>query len=186
MLDTARQGGDFREQALVRGTGHDLMGVALRAGVWTDDDDGRAEEFDEMPASAGDGEDVGVGGDGAEDLEGGVVLEEEIVFDSQAADVFEHMAELHVFGVGAEAVESIHSQEMLYEILVTKTSKRERRKEERLRLMECVLSGNLRRGTKGKLTYHDHQSSTHVGSAQTPLSDTAGRNGSYSNGNTHA
>ena len=107
MLDTSRQGGDFGEQALVGWTGHDLMGVSLGAGVWTDDDDGGAEVFDEMPAGAGDGEDVGVGGDGAEDLEGGVVLEEEVVFDAEAADVFEHVAELHVFGVGAETVESI-------------------------------------------------------------------------------
>lgn len=52
-----------------------------------------------MPACAGDGEDVGVGADVAEDFEGGVVLEEEVHVDADAADVFEHVRELHVLGV---------------------------------------------------------------------------------------
>ena len=81
MLDTARQHGDFREQALVCRAGHDLVPVSLGAGVGPDDDDGWTEVFDEMPPGAGDGEDVGVGGDLAEDLEGGVMLEEQVEFD---------------------------------------------------------------------------------------------------------
>ena len=86
--------------------GHDLMRVALGAGVGADYCDCGAEELDEVPACACDGEEVYVGGDVAQDFEGRVVLEEEVGFYAQAADVFEHVGELHVFGVGAEAVET--------------------------------------------------------------------------------
>jgi hypothetical protein len=37
---------------------------------------------------------------------GGVVLEEEVHFDADAADIFEHGGVLHVIRVGAETVES--------------------------------------------------------------------------------
>jgi hypothetical protein len=60
-----------------------------------------------VPTCAGDSEEVVVCADVAEDVEGCVVLEEEIHFDADSADVLEHVGELHVFGVGAEAVEAV-------------------------------------------------------------------------------
>ena len=110
MLHAGRQHGDFGEQTLVRGTGHDLVRVSLGAAIGPDDDDGGTEMLDEVPAGAGDGEDVDVVADVAQDLERGVVLEEQVHFDADPADVLEHVGELHVLRVGAEAVESGKSE----------------------------------------------------------------------------
>lgn len=106
MLHTRRQYRDLREQALIRRAGHDLVRVALGAAVGAGDDKSGAKVLEEVPAGAGDGEEVEGVVDVAEDVEGGVVLEEEVEFYAYAADVFEHGGELHVFGVGAEAVEA--------------------------------------------------------------------------------
>jgi hypothetical protein len=75
------------------------VGVSFGTTVWTDDNDGGTQVFYEVPAGAGDGEDVLVGTDVAEEFEGGVVLEEEVHFYAYSADIFEHVGELHVLGV---------------------------------------------------------------------------------------
>lgn len=82
------------------------MWVPLRATVRADDDNGRAEIFDEMPARASDGEYVGICVDIAENLEGSMMLEEEIHFYAYAANVLEHIRELHVLRVRAKTVEA--------------------------------------------------------------------------------
>lgn len=41
-----------------------------------------------------------------EDVEGGVVLEEEVPVNSNATNVFEHMRELHVLWIGPESIEA--------------------------------------------------------------------------------
>ena len=58
-----------------------------------------AQEFDKMPSRARNGEEVIVMGHIAEDLESGVVLKEQVHFYTYTTDVFEHVAELHVFRV---------------------------------------------------------------------------------------
>lgn len=91
---------------MVGWTGQDALLGPFGTAVWSDDYDGRAEVFDEMPAGAGDGEEVCVGGYVAQDLDGGVVLEEEVHLDRYPADVFEDGGLLHVVWVGTEAVEA--------------------------------------------------------------------------------
>lgn len=61
-----------------------------------------------MPACAGYSEEVRVVADVAEDVEGCVMLEEEVHLDAYAADVLEHVGELHVLGIGAESIEAVH------------------------------------------------------------------------------
>ena len=99
VLDAGRQHCDFGEKSLVCRTSHYLVRVPFRAAVWPDDDDGRAEILNEVPAGASDGKDIGIVTDIAEELEGGVVLEEEIHFNANAANVLEHTGELHVFRI---------------------------------------------------------------------------------------
>lgn len=106
MLHTWRQHCDFRKEPLIRWPCHDLVGVAFAATIWTSDNDGGTELLEEMPACTGDGEEVEGVGDVAEDVECGVVLKQEVKLDADATDVLEHGAELHVLGVGAEAVKS--------------------------------------------------------------------------------
>ena len=75
------------------------MRVPLRAAVRTNDNDSWAKIFDEMPASASDGEDIRVRVDVTKNLEGSMMLEEEIHFYAYAANVLEHIGELHILGV---------------------------------------------------------------------------------------
>ncbi len=62
-----------------------------------------------MPTSAGDGKDVGICTDITQDLERRVMLKEKIHFYAYAADVLEHVGELHIFRIRAEAVEAVMS-----------------------------------------------------------------------------
>lgn len=156
MLDTWREHGDFREETLVGGTGHDLMGVSFRATVGADDHDSGAKVFDKVPAGARDGEDVYVCADIAEDFEGGVVLEEEVRIDADSADVLEHVGELHVLGIGPESVKA-----------------------------EDKFSNISEQQGGTKLTYRGRQSARCAVSGQTLLSDKVGQSGWCSNGNTH-
>lgn len=82
------------------------MRISFRATVRADDYNGWPEKFDKVPAGAGNGEDIGVCADVAEDFEGGVMLEEEVHFDADSADVLEHVGELHILGIGSESVKS--------------------------------------------------------------------------------
>ena len=82
------------------------MRVSFGATIRPNDDDGRPEEFDKVPTSASDGEDIGVIADITQDLEGSVVLEKEVHFDADTADILEHVGELHVFGIGPKAIEA--------------------------------------------------------------------------------
>ena len=109
MLDAWRQHGDFREEALICRTGHYLMRVPFRTTVGADDYDSWAEEFDKVPTGPGDGEDIGVRADVAEDFEGGMVLEQEVHFNANSADVLEHIGELHVLGIRSKSVKSKYS-----------------------------------------------------------------------------
>lgn len=59
-----------------------------------------------MPACAGYSEEVRVVADVAEDVEGCVMLEKEVHLDADAADVLEHVGELHMLGIGAKAIET--------------------------------------------------------------------------------
>jgi hypothetical protein len=94
------------EDALVRWPREDLVLVALGAAVKTDKNDRGAQVLDKVPACAGDCEEIVVCADVAKDVESCVVLEEQVHFDADAADVLEHVGELHMFRVGAKAVES--------------------------------------------------------------------------------
>lgn len=60
-----------------------------------------------MPACAGYSEEVHVVADVTEDVESCVMLEEEIHLDTDAADVLEHVRELHVLGIRAESIEAV-------------------------------------------------------------------------------
>lgn len=59
-----------------------------------------------MPASTGDSEEIDIIVDIAEDVESSVVLEEEVHLDTDAADIFEHIRELHVLWIRAEAIKA--------------------------------------------------------------------------------
>ena len=74
MLHGGWQQGYFGEETLVGRTRHDLMRVSLGAAVRANDDDGWAKVFDEVPAGAGDGKDIGVAADIAQYFESGVML----------------------------------------------------------------------------------------------------------------
>ena len=111
VLYTWREHGDFREEALICRACHNLVRVSFRATVGADDHDCRAEVFDKVPAGAGDGEDICVCADVAEDFKCCVMLEEEVHFYADSADVLEHVGELHILGIGSESVEAeVHCQ----------------------------------------------------------------------------
>lgn len=83
------------------------MGLgALGADVEADECDCGAEVFDKVEAGAGYGKEVVLGGGGAEGVERGVVLEEEVELEGEAADVGKDGGVLEPVGVGTEAVES--------------------------------------------------------------------------------
>ena len=59
-----------------------------------------------MPTSTGNGKDIGVRANIAKDLERGVMLEQEVHFNTHSADVFEHVGELHVLRVRPKAIKT--------------------------------------------------------------------------------
>lgn len=75
------------------------MRVSFRTTVRTNHHHRRTQILHEMPAGAGDGEDVRVGAYIAKNLEVGVVLEKQIHFYTDAAYVLEHIGKLHVLRV---------------------------------------------------------------------------------------
>ena len=75
------------------------MRVSFGAAVGTNDYNRWTKVFDELPAGASNGENVGVCANIAEKLERGVVLEEQIHFNAHSANVLEHVGKLHVLGV---------------------------------------------------------------------------------------
>ena len=83
------------------------MRVSFASCIWPNDDYRWTKIFDEVPPCAGDCKDVSVGGHCAKDLERGVVLKEKVKLNADAADVLEHIAELHVFWVRTETVEAM-------------------------------------------------------------------------------
>jgi hypothetical protein len=133
-----------------------LVGIPLRATVWADDHDGGAEVLEEVPAGAGDGEKILIVADVAEDLQSGVMLEEQVHFYADAANVLEHIGELHVFRIRTEAIKSAHSQS------------------------SARIKGGLL-----VLTYHGRQAKEREESEQMPLAHGAGRNGWCSSGSKH-
>jgi hypothetical protein len=58
MLYALRQHGDFGEETLVCRARHDLVRIPLAPAVWPNDHNRRTQEFDEMPPSASDGEEI--------------------------------------------------------------------------------------------------------------------------------
>ena len=99
MLDAWGQHGNFWEKTLVCRAGHDLVRVSFGAAIRPNDDDRRPKVFDKVPTSASDCEDVGIITDVTQELEGSVMLEEEVHLDTDAADVLEHIGKLHVFWI---------------------------------------------------------------------------------------
>lgn len=98
---------NLRKYTLIGWPGHDLLRVALRASVDSDDGDAGAKVLDEMPTCASDGEEIAFVGGGVEDVDGGVVLEKEVPVHGDAANVLEHVGELHVLRIRPESVESV-------------------------------------------------------------------------------
>jgi hypothetical protein len=110
VLHTRRQCRNLGEDTLVGWAGHDLVRVSLRSTVRANNCDAGTEVLDEVPTSSGDGEEIHVVADVAEDLQCGVMLEEQIHLDSKSPNVLEHIGELHVLGVRAKAVKSVLDQ----------------------------------------------------------------------------
>jgi hypothetical protein len=75
------------------------MWISFRATIWAYNDHRGSEVFQKMPASTGDGKEIGFATDIAKELESGVVLKEKIHFDSDSSNVLEHVGELHIFGI---------------------------------------------------------------------------------------
>ena len=107
VLHTRRQCRHLGEDTLVGWASHDLVGVSLGSTVGANYCDAGTEVLDEVPAGPGDGEEIHVVADIAEDLQCGVVLEKQIHLDSEPPDILEHVRELHVLGVRAEAIKSM-------------------------------------------------------------------------------
>ena len=84
------------------------MGVAFRPAVRPDNDDGWAEILQEVPACAGDSKQIDVVRYATQYVDRGVMLEEKIHLRSDAANVGEHVAELHVLRIRAKAVKSAY------------------------------------------------------------------------------
>lgn len=97
------------------------MRITLGACVWTNDCNGRTEVFDEVPSGSCDSEEVVVVLNVAQDFKSGVMLEEEVHFDTDAADVLEHVGELHVIRVRAEAVKSSETLATAHRVKIFET-----------------------------------------------------------------
>jgi hypothetical protein len=82
------------------------MRVTLRTTIRAHDHNTGTEILDKVPARASNREEINVVVDIAEDIKSGVVLKEEIHLNADTSDVLEHVRELHVFGVGAEAIKT--------------------------------------------------------------------------------
>ena len=91
MLNAGREQGYFWEEALVGRTSHDLMRVPLRPAIWANDNDCWAKVLEEVPASAGDSEDVRIRADIAENFKCGVMLEEKIHLYAYTANILKHV-----------------------------------------------------------------------------------------------
>ena len=98
MLHTWRQCGDLGEDALVCRASHHPALCPFRPAVGTDDDNGRAEELDKMPSRPCNCKQIQVVAI-AQDLDGRVVLEQQVHVDRDSADVLEDGRLLHVIGV---------------------------------------------------------------------------------------
>jgi hypothetical protein len=99
MLDTWWQCRHLWEDALIRWPGHDLVRIALRPAVGSNDCDAGTKILDEVPPSASDGEKIHVVADIAKDLKGGVVLEEQVHLNTESSNVLEHVGKLHVLWI---------------------------------------------------------------------------------------
>jgi hypothetical protein len=82
------------------------MRVSFRATIGTDDNNTGTQVLDEVPASSSDSEEIHVIIDVAENVKSCVMLEEQVHFNTDAANVLEHIRELHMLGVRAEAIEA--------------------------------------------------------------------------------
>ena len=159
MLYALGKHGNFREEALVGWTSHDLMRVSLRAAVGTYNHYCWAEILDKVPTGTCDGEDVCICADVSEDLKGSVMLEKQIHFYTDTTNVLEHVRKLHIFGVRAKAVKAAGEDQYSSSYMFT----------------GCAA-----------LTYHDHQSAKYGESVQTPLANMVDRNDWNNNGSMHA
>jgi hypothetical protein len=110
VLHIRRQRRNLGKDTLVGRASHYLVGVSLRPAVRANDCDARTKVLDEMPAGSGDGEEIHVVADITEDLQCGVMLEEQIHLDSKPPDILEHIRELHVLGVRPKAIKSMPDQ----------------------------------------------------------------------------
>lgn len=110
MLYALGQHCDLWEKPLIGRASHNLMRISLAPAIWTDHSHCRTKKLDKMPAGASDRKKIDVIRNVAQDLECGVVLEQKIHLYANAANVLEHVAELHVFRVRSETVESVTCQ----------------------------------------------------------------------------
>lgn len=105
VLHARGERGDLGEDALVCRAGHHPALRPLRPAVGADDDDGGTQVLDKVPSCPCNGEQIEVVAV-AQNLDGRVVLEQQVHVDGDAANVLEDGRLLHVIGVGAEAVEA--------------------------------------------------------------------------------
>jgi hypothetical protein len=110
MLHTWWQCCNLGEDALIRWSCHDLMGVPFGTAIWSDDCNAWAEILDKVPTSACDCEQIHIVVDVAKDLQCRVVLKEQIHLYAESSNVLEHVGELHVLGIRAKAIEASHCQ----------------------------------------------------------------------------
>ena len=107
VLHAGREHGHLGEDALVCLAREDPGLRPLGAAVRPDNHHGRTEVLDEMPTGTGDGEEVQVRVHVSQDLDGRVVLEQQIHLNGDAADVLEDGRRLHVIRIRAKAIKAV-------------------------------------------------------------------------------
>ena len=99
VLDTRWKHSDLGKETLICGTSHDLMRVSLRSAIGADNDDCRAQILDKMPSCASDSKDIDIVTNVSQNLQGGVMLEQEVHFYADASNVLKHVRKLHILWV---------------------------------------------------------------------------------------
>lgn len=103
------QHGDLGEYSLVCGTGQDAILVPLRPQIRPYHDDRWPQILDKMPSRPCNSEEIQIVVDVAEDLDGSVVLEQQVHLNGYPPDVLENGRLLHIRGIRAEAIKTVSS-----------------------------------------------------------------------------
>jgi len=96
-----------RKQSLVSWPGHHSAWCTLRSAIHANDDYRRAQVLEEVPSFSGNREEIKVIARASQYLESRVMLEEEVRFDTDTANILEHMRRLHVVGIGPITIETV-------------------------------------------------------------------------------